>query len=193
MEWIRRTIWPMRAGWRQSMGRRAQRAAEQADAADEGRLEASGSIVVGHSAAGCHREPGQGRAPLAADPRCSTDMWRRPDGYGMTATDHRATDRWVTDCRRSDGRAFPGTESWPRITGDGLLAPEAGFGSRQRISGYGAWLPDRRHRKPGDAPDGRAVEQGDAADEVRVGREPRPSQLIPSVRRTCGDVLMATE
>ena len=29
-----------------------------------------------------------------------------------------------------------------------------------------------------------AVQQGDAADEVRAGREPRPSQLIPSVGRT---------
>jgi hypothetical protein len=79
MEWIRRTIWPRRAGWRHGMGRRAQRAAEQADAADEGRLEASGRIVVGHSAAGCHREPRQGRAPLAADPQCWADLieWDR--------------------------------------------------------------------------------------------------------------------
>jgi hypothetical protein len=44
--------------------------AEQADAADEGRSEAGGIIVVGHSASGCHRGRGQGRAPLAADPQC---------------------------------------------------------------------------------------------------------------------------
>ena len=48
--------------------------AEQADAADEGRSEAGGIIVVGHSTSGCHRGRGQGRAPLAADPRCSTPL-----------------------------------------------------------------------------------------------------------------------
>jgi len=37
-----------------------------ADAADEGRLEASAN----HHGRPGHREPGQGRAPLAADPRC---------------------------------------------------------------------------------------------------------------------------
>ena len=36
-----------RAGWRRRVGRRAHRAAEQADAADEGRLEASRGIMVG--------------------------------------------------------------------------------------------------------------------------------------------------
>ena len=33
-------------------------------------------MVVGHSAAGCYRGRGQGRAPLAADPQCSTDNGR---------------------------------------------------------------------------------------------------------------------
>ena len=51
--------------------------AEQADAADEGRLKAGGIIVVGHSASGCHRGRGQGRAPLAADPQCSADPMAR--------------------------------------------------------------------------------------------------------------------
>jgi len=36
--------------------------------------------------------------------------------------------------------------------------------------------------------DGCAVEQGDAADEVRAGLEPRPSQLIPGVGPTVGGV-----
>jgi uncharacterized glyoxalase superfamily protein PhnB len=50
-------------------------AVEQADAADEGRLEAGGSIMVGRCTAGWHRERGRRRAPLAADPQCSTDVW----------------------------------------------------------------------------------------------------------------------
>jgi hypothetical protein len=48
-------------------------AAQQRDAADEGRLEASGSIIVGKG----HREPGRGRAPLAADRECSADLGAR--------------------------------------------------------------------------------------------------------------------
>jgi hypothetical protein len=45
-------------------------AAQQRDAADEGRLEPCGSIVVGKG----HREPWRGRAPLAADRECSADI-----------------------------------------------------------------------------------------------------------------------
>jgi hypothetical protein len=40
------------------------------DAADEGRLEACGSSIVGQD----HREPGQGGAPFAADRECSPDF-----------------------------------------------------------------------------------------------------------------------
>jgi hypothetical protein len=48
------------------------RAVEQRDAADEGRLEAYGSIMVGTVIV----NQGQGRAPLAADRECSADMGR---------------------------------------------------------------------------------------------------------------------
>jgi hypothetical protein len=58
-------------------------AVEQADAADEGRLEAGGSIIVGRFGAGGHRERGQGRAPLAADPQCWTDLEEEEEPDGM--------------------------------------------------------------------------------------------------------------
>jgi hypothetical protein len=51
------------------MPKQARRAVEQRDAADEGRLELCGSIVVGSS----RRERGLGHAPLAADRECSVD------------------------------------------------------------------------------------------------------------------------
>ena len=73
--WIGRTIWrTSQFAGVPIVARSRNQAVEQADAADEGRLEPSGSTMVGHSAAGWHRERGQGRAPLAADPQCSADI-----------------------------------------------------------------------------------------------------------------------
>jgi hypothetical protein len=82
-------------------------------------------------------------------------------GDESPATDWLATNLLTTDCRPDEGPQATGTTtSGHRKTGHGLTS----LGVRRRTSGC-------------------AVEQGDAADEVRAGREPRPSQLIPRVGR----------